>query len=62
MNSLSNYRSNTRPTRPSFSDLFRKFTKRVVALFEPEEVEVTFKKEGNNITYTYTKVTDKQVA
>lgn len=31
-------------------------------LFEPEEVEVTFKGTGRNITYTYTKVEHKQTA
>lgn len=32
------------------------------SLFRPEVVEVTFHKVGNQITYTYTKVPDKQVA
>jgi hypothetical protein len=31
-------------------------------VFQPEEVEVTFNTEGKNKTYTYTKVSDKQVA
>lgn len=28
-------------------------------LFEPEEVEVTFRRDGNKTTYTYTKVSHK---
>jgi len=34
---------------------------KITGLFEPEEVEVTFKVEGNKTSYTY-KVTNKQVA
>jgi hypothetical protein len=35
---------------------------KLFGLFEPEEVEVTFNKDGNRITYTYTKVAPKRVA
>lgn len=42
--------------------LLKKIISRISRLFEPEEVEVTFKVEGKNITYTYTKVEHKQVA
>lgn len=41
---------------------FRRFWTRLHDLFEPEEVEVTFKSEGNRISYTYTKVAHKQIA
>ena len=42
--------------------LFQKLGGMVVGLFEPEEVEVTFKEEGDKTSYTYTKVQQKQVA
>ena len=41
---------------------FKKLGSKISDLFEPEEVEVTFKMEGKKRTYTYTKVTHKQVA
>ena len=41
---------------------FRKLGNRISSLFEPEEVEVTFKVEGKKVSYTYTKVEHKQVA
>ena len=41
---------------------FKKLGSKIAGLFEPEEVEVTFKVEGNKVSYTYTKVSDKQVA
>ena len=34
----------------------------IIRLFRPEEVEVTFKVEGNKVRYTYTVVEEKQVA
>lgn len=40
----------------------KKVRNSVVSLFQPEEVEVTFKVEGKRMKYTYTKVQDKQVA
>jgi hypothetical protein len=40
----------------------RKLGDKVVSLFQPEEVEVTFKEEGNTKSYTYIKVPHKQVA
>ena len=42
--------------------IFQKLSGMVVGLFEPEEVEVTFKEEGNKSSYTYTKVPQKQAA
>ena len=41
---------------------FKKLSSKIAELFEPEEVEVTFKEEGNKTSYTYTKVPHKQVA
>ena len=41
---------------------FKKLGTKITGLFEPEEVEVTFKVEGKNVNYTYTKVAHKQVA
>lgn len=50
----------------SMSNAFILFLKRIAGkiagLFEPEEVEVTFKVTGNKTSYTYTKVENKQVA
>jgi hypothetical protein len=43
-------------------DFFKKVAGRIVGLFEPEEVEVTFQVKGKNTIYTYTKVEAKQVA
>lgn len=40
--------------------IFQKLGGMVVGLFEPEEVEVTFKEEGDKTTYTYKKVPQKQ--
>lgn len=48
--------------RSSVAILFKKLANRINNLFRPEEVEVTFKVEGKNITYTYTVVEQKQVA
>ena len=42
--------------------IFQKLSGMVVGLFEPEEVEVTFKEEGNKTSYSYTKVPQKQAA
>jgi len=44
------------------SRLFTRIARYVRQLFEPEVVEVTFHVEGRHVTYTYTKVEDKQVA
>ena len=49
----------------SSNKLHRFFTwlrSKISNLFEPEEVEVTFKKDGNKMSYTYTKADHKQVA
>ncbi len=48
--------------RVGLSGFFKKLSTRISKLFQPEEVEVTFKVEGKNITYTYTEVEHKQVA
>ena len=40
----------------------RRLSHMISDLFKPEEVEVTFKVEGNTTRYTYTKVPEKQVA
>lgn len=54
--------SSKHPNRNMLTNLIKKLTTRISRLFEPEEVEVTFKVEGKNVTYTYTKVQHKQVA
>ena len=41
---------------------FKKLGSKITGLFEPEEVEVTFKVEGKKVSYTYIKVPHKQVA
>jgi len=41
---------------------FKKLVSRISELFEPEEVEVEFKVEGDKVSYTYTKVPHKQAA
>ena len=41
---------------------FKTLGSKIRGLFQPEEVEVTFKVEGNKTSYTYTKVAHKQVA
>lgn len=42
--------------------IFKKISNRLSELFRPEEVEVTFRKEGNTVRYTYTIVEHKRVA
>jgi hypothetical protein len=42
--------------------IFKLIGNKLFGLFEPEEVEVTFNREGSRITYTYTKVAQKRVA
>ena len=42
--------------------IFKKFRAGIINLFSPEEVEVTFKSDGNRVSYTYTKVEHKRVA
>ena len=41
---------------------FKRFVSKIVRLFEPEEVEVTFRVTGKTTSYTYTKIEEKQVA
>ncbi len=43
-------------------NFFNRLKLKIAQLFEPEEVEVTFKQEGKTTRYTYTKVTHKQIA
>ncbi len=45
-----------------FVHFFRSLSGKINDLFKPEEVEVTFKNDGKNMSYTYTKVSHKQVA
>ncbi len=60
---MNNTTVNQKPTRQSwFSAVASRIACSVQNLFRPEEVEVTFKKEGDRITYTYTRVQDKRVA
>lgn len=40
----------------------KRLKKYVNDLFRPEVVEVTFRMDGDNVTYTYTKVDEKKVA
>jgi hypothetical protein len=42
--------------------LFTRTKNAISRLFDLEEVEVTFKQKGRKTSYTYTKVTHKQVA
>jgi hypothetical protein len=62
MNSSSKMSNSSAGKVSWFAVFFRSLGHKVVSLFEPEEVEVTFKVEGNKTTYTYTKVSQKQVA
>lgn len=60
---MNNTTVNQKPARQSwFSAFASRIARSVHNLFRPEEVEVTFKKEGGRITYTYTRVQDKRVA
>ena len=62
MSSRSNI-SISSPAAGSFiSRLITRIRKYIGRLFEPEEVEVTFRVDGKHVTYTYTKVEEKQVA
>jgi len=49
-------------SQPLLRRFFGNIINRLKRLFEPEEVEVTFKMDGKNITYTYIKVEHKKVA
>jgi hypothetical protein len=62
MQALSRYHFTAGSFRSSVSIFFKKLANRINNLFRPEEVEITFKVEGKNITYTYTVVEQKQVA
>jgi hypothetical protein len=62
MQALSRYHLTVGSFRSSLLIFFKKLANRINNLFRPEEVEVTFKVEGKNITYTYTVVEQKQVA
>ncbi|MBX2904552.1 MAG: hypothetical protein KF744_00850 [Taibaiella sp.] len=62
MNTRSNISISSPAAGTPFSRFFGKIARYVRHLFEPEEVEVTFHVEGKHVTYTYTKVEEKQVA
>lgn len=62
MNSTSKMRNSYAAKGSWIAVFFKGLGHKIVGLFEPEEVEVTFKVEGNKTTYTYTKVSQKQVA
>ncbi len=53
---------NLKPEKKHTIGLLKKISNKVATLFQPEEVEVTFKEEGNTKSYTYIKVPHKQVA
>lgn len=42
--------------------LLKMIKERLINLFRPEEVEVTFTEEGRSMKYTYTVLTHKRVA
>ena len=42
--------------------ILKQLKEKIIVLFEPEEVEVTFNVNGRKGSYTYTKVSRKQVA
>ena len=52
----------TEPSKNAFSRLLKTIGGKINSIFEPEEVEVTVKSEGNKVRYTYTKVPHKEVA
>lgn len=49
-----------KPAHPA--GVINKIKEQIASLFRPEEVEVTFRMEGNRWTYTYIKVEEKSVA
>lgn len=57
--------SNVNAGKPNNIVLFiNQIKQRIADVFKPEEVEVTFKEDagGNVVSYTYTKVAQKNVA
>ncbi len=46
----------------SHTGILKKIKESITNLFKPEEVEVTFKTKGNQVTYTYTKIEARHVA
>ncbi|MCW3123121.1 MAG: hypothetical protein JWQ38_2613 [Flavipsychrobacter sp.] len=42
--------------------ILKQLKEKITLLFEPEEVEITFNVNGRKGSYTYTKVSRKQVA
>ena len=46
----------------SHTGLLKKIKESISSLFKPEEVEVTFKVKGNQVTYSYTKIGNRHVA
>jgi len=53
---------NITPQKKGLFIFFKWIGNKISLIFQPEEVEVTFNGEGKNSTYTYTKVSEKQVA
>ena len=55
-------------TRPSqgrqnvLSRALKQLVSKIRSFFEPQEVEVIFKVEGNKMRYTYTRVAERKVA
>jgi hypothetical protein len=62
MNTLSISNKNTTQQVSWAVSMGRKLKQGISNLFKPEVVEVTFKIDGDHITYTYTKVSEKKVA
>jgi len=46
----------------SNTGILKRIKEGITNLFKPEEVEVTFKTKGNQVTYTYTKIEVRHVA
>ena len=51
-----------KPAANMIKRLLKKVRERIISLFEPEEVEVTFKVDGEKVRYTYTKIHHHKVA
>ncbi|GAA4462350.1 hypothetical protein GCM10023093_08770 [Nemorincola caseinilytica] len=62
MNTLTVIKKQPRPSSSWLAATGKRLRKYINDLFRPEVVEVTFKMEGDSVTYTYTKVDEKKVA
>ena len=62
MKAMKNKSKSSMGSRKPVVLFFKRLLRSMSEMFQPEEVEVTFKGEGNHTTYTYTKVEHKQVA